>query len=486
MGFIAIDLGTTNIKVACYDNNLKELAINSMNVKYINNNGSLIEFDPEDYFSKVCLSVANSCKMAFSNSDEKHQIILTGQAESLVICDNNGNAVRNGISWLDMRSYAECEELNKNFDADVCYKTTGQNCIIPTWPITKMLWLKRNEPEIFDRTIKYMLLKDFIIFRLTGILAGEYSIYNFSHYFDILNKCYWSEILDYCGVRISQLPQLVEPCTVIGEIKADIAGKLDVSNKCIVNCGAIDHFCGMIGTGNVREGVISESTGTVLSIATMSKKANLNSFRIPCNYGPFKDTYVLMPICESGGISLEWYKNNFVYDETYRDIDKKVMKCTVDEQLIFLPYINGVNAPEFNLDARGVFYGIKSSHDKYDFAYAVMEGVSHLLAKNINFIKKIGVVSDMIISTGGGAKSDFWSQLKADITGLTVAIPQNEEAACYGAAIIGAVSQGVFNGYDEAISKCISIKKRFYPKQRELFARKHELFNDIYNRLYNK
>lgn len=483
MGYIAIDLGTTNIKVACYDTNIKELSIESIKVQYINNNGK-IEFDPDIYFENVCKAVATCSKAAFSNTGEKHQIVLTGQAESLIVADGKGNPVRNGISWMDMRSEAECEELSSKFDDNTCYETTGQNSIIPTWPITKILWIKKNEPDIFDSNVKYMMLKDYIAFRLTGVLAGEYSIYNFTHYFDIINKVYWTEILDYCGVKTNQLPELIEPCTIIGSLRFDIASKLGVSKECTVNIGTLDHFSGMVGTGNLREGFISESTGTVLSIAAMLKGPNLNSLRVPCHYGPFKDSYVMLPICESGGISLEWYKDKFIPDEKYKEIDNVVKERLPDKQLIFLPYINGVNAPEFNKDASGVFYGVNISHDKYDFAYAVMEGVAHLLAKNIDFIKKTGVESDSIISTGGGAKSDFWSQLKADITGISVGIPENEEAACYGAAIIGAVADGVFRSYEEAASKCIKIKKKFYPQNTEFFAEKHKLFNEIYDRIF--
>ncbi|MDD3840018.1 MAG: FGGY family carbohydrate kinase [Clostridia bacterium] len=484
MGYIAVDLGTTNIKVACYDNNLKELSSKSIKVQYIKNNGK-IEFNPITYFQNVCNAIAMCSKLSFSSTKEKHQIILTGQAESLIVIDDSGNPVRNGISWMDMRSIVECEEISSSFDSKACYKITGQNSIIPTWPITKILWIKKNEPDIFNANIKYMLLKDYIVFCLTGMLVGEYSIYNFSYYFDIINKCYWTEILDYCGVKTSQLPELVEPCIIIGNIKHDIANKLNLSDKCTVNIGTLDHFAGMIGTGNIREGLINESTGTVLSIATMLKEPRLNHFRIPCHYGPFKNSYVMMPICESGGISLEWYRDNFVSDEKYEDINNIIIKRLPDEQLIFLPYITGVNAPEFNKSATGVFYGVKITHDKYDFVYAVMEGIAHLLAKNIDFIKKVGVESDSIISTGGGAKSDFWSQLKANITGIPVLVPEKEEAASYGAAIIGSISNGMFYNYNEAISHCVSIKKKFYPKNIDFFAEKHKLFNSVYDRLNN-
>ena len=481
MSFISIDLGTTNIKVAAYDDQLNELAIESDGVEYFRS-GDMVEFDAKEYFSQIKETISRCCKQAFLKAPYPvDQIILTGQAESLIIVDRDMQPLRNGISWLDMRSKKECLIIKDNFSSETCYQTTGQPEVIPTWPITKILWIRENEPEIFSKVHKYLLLKDYIQFRLSGKLFGEYSIYNFSHYFDITKKAYWGEILDFCGVSDSQVPQLVEPCTVIGNITDEISKELNLPATTKVNVGTLDHFSGMIGTGNIREGIISESTGTVLSIATMVEKPVFSQDRVACHYGPFKDSYVLLPVCESGGVCLEWFKNQFMKDITYQTINDELQKRPLPNELIFLPYITGANAPEFSSSARGVFYGIQLKHDKFDFAYAVMEGISHSLKINIDHIEKAGYQVGRIISTGGGAKSDLWSQMKANISGYEVAIPQNEEAACLGAAIIGAVSAGKFKSYDEAIEKCVSIKKRFRPENREPYQKKNQLFRDLYN-----
>ncbi len=477
MGFISIDLGTTNIKVAIFDDQLQNLGLESENVSYLRNN-DFIEFNAEAYYATV-ISTIQRCyqKNLIPSSYLIHQIVLTGQAESLVAIDENGNPVRNAISWLDMRSKEECEELKRTFNPETCYKITGQPEIIPTWPITKILWLRKHEPKIYKKISKYLLLKDYIQFKLTGKIIGEFSIYNFSHYFDITRKEYWREILDYCGVSLGQLPPLVEPCTVLGQLKADVALAAGISPEAMVNVGTLDHFAGMVGTGNIREGIISESTGTVLSIATMTLKPVFGEARVPLHYGPFKDTYVFLPVCESGGISLEWFKNNFLPNSSYGQIDEELSKKSIPNELIFLPYITGVNAPEFNPDATGVFYGIQTKHDPFDFALAIMEGVSHLLKKNMDYIEKSGFRTEMIISTGGGAKSELWSQMKADITQHTVAIPQNEEAACLGAAMIGAVSEGIFLSYEEAVAKCVTIKKTYVPQPADKYLKKNLLFN---------
>ncbi len=483
MGLISIDLGTTNIKVAAFNDQLTMLQIVSENVEYLRN-GDMIEFDPDGYFATIEKAISVCCRKAFKEKPyNAQQIVLTGQAESLITVDEQMQPIRNGISWLDTRSKVECEELKREFDADLCYRITGQPEIIPTWPITKILWIRKNEPQVFAKTGKYLLLKDYVQFKLTGELAGEYSIYNFSHYFDITCKCFWQEILEFCGVRPEQLPPLVEPCSVLGKVREEVARDLELPPSTVVNVGTLDHFAGMIGTGNIIEGVISESTGTVLSIATLIPQPMFSEARIPCHYGPFKDSYVLLPVCESGGVSLEWFKKNFMPEESYDSINQVLVNRAIPNELLFLPYITGVNSPDFNNRAKGVFYGIQLKHDPYDFALAVMEGISHLLRINIDHIENSGYRVEKIISTGGGAKSDLWSQMKADITHHEVIIPANAEAACLGAGMVGAVSAGFVQSYEEAVQLCVSMKKHFIPRSMARFESKHQLFKQLYQQL---
>jgi xylulokinase len=459
MSIIAIDLGTTNTKEGCYDENLNLLAIRSVPVEYRRDGGDIVEFEPEKYFETVLGAIGGCAREA--GVDDVKRISFTSQAESLVVLDAQGRPARNGISWLDNRSGKQVAELREHFDYERSYRITGQPEIIPTWPITKMLWIRQNEPEVFERAATYMLLKDYVQYKLTGKICGEYSIYNFSHYFDITKKDYWDEILDYVGIERRQLPELIEPCTDIGPVKPEITEALGFSTEARVNVGTLDHFAGMVGTGNIKEGIISESTGTVMSIATMIDKPLFNKYHVGCHYGPFPDSYVLLAICESGGSSLEWYMRAFMEDSGYGELNKTLAKRDIDEKLLFLPYITGTNAPDFNDRASGVFYGIDSNTDRFDMAYAIMEGVAHMLEINIEFFEKLGMDMDRIFATGGGAKSDIWSQLKADITGKRVLIPSNEEAACFGAAIIGAVSDGIFDSYETAVREVVSVSREF-------------------------
>ncbi|MEA4890749.1 MAG: FGGY family carbohydrate kinase [Clostridiaceae bacterium] len=479
MGFLTIDLGTTNIKVIAFSDNFRQLAVESAKVLY-KHQDNRFEFSPEEYYDHLSAAIY---RITLSFKEHFHQIILTGQAESLVVVDADGHSLRPGISWMDARSDYECEQIKQVFSEKSAYQITGQPVNTPTWPITKILWLKKHEPEVWTKAAKFMLLKDYILYRLTGKTVGELSIYNFTYYFDIQKKDYWDDMLSWAGINRRQLPELVEPCSNIGRLTEIVSRQLGLGRETTVNVGTLDHFAGMIGTGNIEEGIISESTGTVVSLATLIRRPLLSEAGLPCHYGPFPDTYVLLPVCESGGVSLEWFKENMAADLTYQEIDRMVGKRRNPADLIFLPYLTGTNSPDYNAGAKGVFYGIRLQHDRIDMALAVMEGVAYLLQRNLDALATIGVQAAKIITSGGGSKSDVWCQIKADLTGFSFAVPDQSEAASLGCALIGAVSEGIIQDFQQGVRQAVSMKKEFLPVNHTNYTDKLRLYQALYDSL---
>jgi len=473
--YIGVDLGSTNIKAAIYDKNFNLVDRQSRPVNYIRENG-FVEFDAYVYCRDLIGLLAD---MVEKNHVAKiRQIAFTGQAESLVVLGHHGRPLMNAISWMDERSVEECKVLSRQFDAATCEAVTGQMAVLPTWPATKILWLKNNRPEIYNMADQYMLLKDYIVYCLTGEKVADMSIATFSFYFDIYNKCYWKEMLTAIGVSESQLPRLVEPCSVAGTLTQDVAEQMGLSTETEVNVGTLDHFAGMIGTGNIEKGGITLSTGTVMALATMSSAREGKNTGIAMHYGFIPDTYVMLPVVESGGVSLEWFKRscmNCDYDEMNATLAKRG-----GNELLFLPYLVGTSAPEFDAEANGVFWGLRQEHDAIDMAGAVMEGVSFVLRKNCEHIARNGVNLKSIIATGGGAKSAIWCQMQADITGLPVSIPKEKEAACLGAALVAAVSDGRFESYSQAVHTCVELTHTYEPHASDRLETKYRRFNALY------
>ncbi len=472
--YIGVDLGSTNLKVALYDRNLTCVAQKSAPVEYIRQE-EFIEFDAKAYADSL---LALLQQLLAENPCEVLQIALTGQAESLVCLDAEGKPVHNAISWMDERSTEECAILEKQFSAELCHRKTGQQAVLPTWPATKILWLKGHKPEVFQKVATYMLLKDYIVYCLTGKMLADMSIATFSFYFDIYGKCYWQEMLDAIGISDTQLPPLTEPCTVAGAITADVAEATGLSAKTRVNIGTLDHFAGMIGTGNTAPGGMTLSTGTTMVLTTMSEGTPDPDWDMALHYGFLPDTYVMLPVMESGGVCLDWFRRTCMNNLDYDTLNKELL-ASPDSGLLFLPYLVGTNAPEFDREATGVFFGLRQEHTNIQMAKAVMEGVCFVLRKNVEDILSKGTKIASIVATGGGAKSPVWCQLQADITGLPVEVPAVTEAGCLGAAMLAAWSEGQYATL-EAAAKDVKMVRKYTPNGSEALERKYQRFCKLY------
>ncbi len=468
--YIGIDLGSTNIKAALYDRNFSLVSRLSKPVEYLRE-GGVVEFDAAAYCEDLVVLLKQLVKDA---KEPVRQLAFTGQAESLVVVGKDGKPMMNAISWMDERSTEQCKVLDKQFPPEAVRSVTGQQAVLPTWPATKILWLKENRQSIYEGAETFMLLKDYVVFYLTGRKLADMSIATFSLYFDIYNKCYWRQMLSAIGIDESRLPPLAEPCSVAGKLLPELG-----LGDAVVNIGTLDHFAGMIGTGNCTPGGITLSTGTVMALSVMAQTVNKDS-EIAVHYGFLPDTYVLLPVAESGGVSLEWFRRTCMEGVDYKELNEVLESRDGKDNLLFLPYLVGVSAPEFDADATGVFWGLRQEHDKFHMARAVMEGVSFMLRKNCEALDRSGTTCRAIMATGGGAKSPTWCQMQADITGLPVQVPSEQEAACLGAAMIAGVSDGRFSDYAAAAEHCVSMRACYTPCPSEHLEAKYRKFCALY------
>ncbi|MBO7251869.1 MAG: hypothetical protein J6V25_04510 [Oscillospiraceae bacterium] len=472
--YIGVDLGSTNLKAALYDENLTCVGQKGVPVEYIRQ-GEFIEFDAKKYFDD--LAGILSALMA-EHPGKVTQIAFTGQAESLICLDADGEPVLNAISWMDERSGEECEILEKQFSSRQYHRVTGQQAVLPTWPATKILWLQRNRPELFGKVATYMLLKDYIVYRLTGRMCADMSIATFTFYFDIYGKCYWKQMLDAIGITEKQLPALIEPCTVVGQLTPAAAEMTGLSQETQVNTGTLDHFAGMIGTGNTAPGGMTLSTGTTMVLTAMADGIPDPDCDMALHYGFLPDTYIMLPVMESGGVCLDWFRRTCMGNMDYDTLNAELLQAP-ETGLLFLPYLVGTNAPEFDREATGVFFGLRQEHTNVQMAKAVMEGVCFVLRKNCDDILSKGTKITSIVATGGGAKSPVWCQLQADITGLPVEVPAVTEAGCLGAAMIAAVSAGQYVNLEEA-AKDVKMVRSYAPNPNSNMEKKYGKFCKLY------
>ncbi|WP_223692283.1 FGGY-family carbohydrate kinase [Leifsonia poae] len=478
----AVDLGTTNLKAVLYDEQLRRLATASTPAVY-RREGVRVEFDPESLFDSVIELIGRCARRAGAVGNGEATIVLTGQAESLVLIDRDGEPVRPGMSWLDDRAVAEAVELGDRFGLDEAFAVTGEPFPSATWPAAKLRWLSRYEPEAIASADSILMIKDYIVFRLTGTAVGEVSTRGFTYLWDVPNGGYWHEMIEFCSTPADRLPPVVPAATDLGLVSDEVAALLPPMTTYRVNIGALDHFCAMVGTGSYGGGSVSESAGTVLSLCLLAPDWRFDPKRkVSFHTGLRPGDTVLFNGVDGGGAALEWYRIQGLGGMSYPELEKQLRARDHRNPPMFLPYLTGINPPDYFTQAKGAFLDLDLGHDRVDLAYAVEEGIAHLLRRNVEYFA--ADPAQELVSTGGGAASAFWNQLKADVCGVDVVVPDELEATCRGAATLALVTAGVLDGFEDASRLNAPPAIRYRPSDDGRRAARYARFDNYLQRLF--
>lgn len=478
----AVDVGTTNLKVVLYDECLRRLAMASTAAEYARE-GERVEFEPERLFDTV-IALINDCARSHG-SLARHEaiIVFTGQAESLVLNDARGAPVRPGLSWLDDRAVAEVDDIAERFDPDRAFAITGEPSPSATWPATKLRWLAKYEPAALASSHAVLMVKDDLVRRFTGTAVGEVTTRGFTYFWNVRKRQYWDEMLDFCSVPRETLPEVVDAGTDVGAPCAAVLRRLPPAIGYRVNVGALDHFCAMVGTGSYVGGTVSESAGTVLSLSMLATGWSFDpARRVTFHEGLRPGDTILFNGVDAGGAALDWYRREGLGDMPYDELERELRARSHEFAPIFLPYLTGVNPPDYFPDAKGAFLELLLSHDRIDLGFAVEEGIAHLLRRNIDYLSS-GTATE-IVSTGGGAESAFWNQLKADACGIDVIVPHEREATCRGAAVLALVACGDLGSLSDADVLHRPAVSRFRSVRTVQRCDRYRRFNDYLERLF--
>lgn len=483
---LGVDVGTTALKVALFDSKGQLLAVSTQEYALETPKVNYVEVDAEVYWSAMKAGIDQLQKVHPITAQDQVALGFSAQGETLICIDKNGKPLRKAIVWMDNRAEDEAKELTEKFGNETCYKVTGQVSFEPCWPASKILWLKKNEPEVFAKTEKYLLVEDYLIYRMTGYFYTEGSLVCSSTYWDIINKCYWKEMLDFIGIREAQLAEVTESGVVVDIMTEEVAKELGIPCEVTVCTGALDQAAGAIGAGNIKEGMFSETIGAALAIcAPVSKPVFDPNQKMPLHYFAVPDTYMIHTFT-TGGMTLRWFRDKFCMDEmnleklgagdAYDMISKEVAGVPAGcEGLVMLPHLSGSLAPDVNAKAKGVWFGFGLNHTKAHFARAIMESLGYILRRNLEALKDMGISVEEVRSIGGGSKSRVWNQIKSDINDVTLVTVQSKEAACLGAAILAGKATGIFESVQDAAENMIQIKDRFTADKDT-----HESYNESY------
>ncbi len=450
-GYImGLDFGTSNIKGAIYDLEGREVAFEAVEYDLFMPEKGIVENNINNYWIIIKKIVKNLLNKIDGKSEKILSIGTSSQGETIVPIDKNGEPLRNAIVWIDTRSMTEADEIRQNFDISKMYKITGQADVDTSWPASRIRWLKKNEPEIFKKAYKFLLLEDYIIYKLTGEFFGEASVYGSSYYYDIKNFKFISEMLNFLEIDDSRLPVINKPGTCVGKISEKCAAETGLSVKTSVVAGAMDQLCGAVGAGNVNNYIATETTGSAFAMVVSTTELLLGKeSKLPYFVHPVPGMYALLPYSTTGGMVLKWFKDTFCqYEEEllkakneniYAAMDKMAEEAPAGcEGMIMIPHLCGALFPEYNYNAKGVYFGISINSKKSYFIRAILEAIAYMMRQDLDYMKQSKIDVKKIISIGGGAKSRLWCQIKADICEINIEVPEYTETALVGAAVLGA------------------------------------------------
>jgi len=477
MYYIGVDLGTSALKLVMMKGNGELVKTVSKEYPLYFPRSGWSEQNPVDWF----LAVKEGLKELAAFADEKiGGISFGGQMHGLVILDKDDNVLRPAILWNDGRSTEETDYLNNVIGKEKLSKLTA-NIAFAGFTAPKILWVKKNEPEIFEKISKIMLPKDYISYMLSGSFSTDYSDASGMLLLDVKNKKWSKEMIDICGISEDMLPKLYESYEVVGAIKPELAKELGLNDDIKIIAGAGDNAAAAIGTATVGEGACNISLGTSGTVFISSRNFGVDSFNALHSFAHADGNYHLMGCMLSAASCNKWWMEEILKTKDFSKEQENIENLG-ENNVFFLPYLMGERSPHNDPDAAGTFIGMRMDTKREDMTLAVFEGVTFALRDSLEVARSLGIKIDRTMICGGGAKSPLWKRLVSNILNVEVEVPVSEEGPGFGAAILAAVGCGEYESVEKAAKSIIKIKEKIKPEADLVvkYEEKYQKFKKIY------
>lgn len=478
MLYIGIDLGTSAVKLVLMESGGNIQKIVSKEYPLFFPHPGWSEQNPEDWWNAVQEGIRELIQ-----DQEKDQIAgisFGGQMHGLVALDQDDQVIRPAILWNDGRTAQETEYLNTKIGKEKLSQYTA-NIAFAGFTAPKLLWMKKHEPENFAKIRRIMLPKDYIAYRLTGVHCTDYSDASGMLLLDVKNRCWSTEMMEICGVRREQLPDLYESYEKVGEVKPDLCEKLGLPAHVVVAAGAGDNAAAAVGTGTVGDGQCNISLGTSGTIFISSEDFRVDAHNALHAFAHADGHYHLMGCMLSAASCNKWWMDDIIGTKDYAGEQDAIQRLG-ENHVYFLPYLMGERSPHNDPKARGTFTGLSMDTTRADMTQAVLEGVAFAIRDSFEVAKKLGIQIERTKICGGGAKSPLWRRIMANVLGIAVDIPACEEGPGYGGAILAAVACGEYASVEEAAEKLIRVVDTVEPEPElcEKYEKCYETFKKIY------
>lgn len=492
---LAHDLGTSGNKVTLFSDG-GELVGSCVYVYETNYFDSICaEQDAEDWWRAVCESSRQIIVQSGIDNSDIAAVSFSGQMMGCLCVDRAGDPLRKAIIWADQRAQKQAAQINETVPLKEFYHITGHRNAA-SYGLQKLMWIRDNEPEVYENTYKTLNAKDFLVHRLTGKFYTEPSDATSMTCMDLASLKWSEQIVEAAGIDGDKLPEIKPSTFVAGGVTGEAAEQTGLAEGTPVVLGGGDGLCANIGAGSYKQGRTFSYVGSSSWIATTTEKPLYDeemrtitwAHIVPGLYSP-------NGTMQTAGGAYSWLKSTVCTLESeraavegkspYELINAQIEKSPPGANgVVFLPYLLGERAPRWNTDAKAGFLGLKMQNSRADMLRAVMEGVTLNLSIILDILRKQVDVKEMLV-IGGGAKGAVWRQMMADIYGVKIKVPRLlEEATSMGAAITGGVGVGLFKDFD-VIDDFLDIDCEHLPNEslEDVYTRQREIFDSCYDAL---
>lgn len=476
---LGIDQGTSGLKITAFDLDGQVVASSHQGYETFYPKPLYVEQNCEDWWSACIKGIKDILKVV----DRKAiaGIGVDGISWACIPVDKKGDVLYPTMIWLDRRATEEVQWMKSVIGEKELIALSG-NPVDPAYITPKILWLKNNEPDIYKKTDKFLQSNAYLVYKMTGKMTTDYSQGYGLHFFDITTGTFNKTVSDKLGISLDLIPPLCQSHDIAGGITKEVSELTGLVEGTPVVAGGLDAACCTLGAGVIDVGQTQEQGGQAggMSIVTseplIHEKLILGRHVIP-------NKWLLQGGTTGGGGTLRWFRKTIEDDAvSFEDISTLAEASSAcSNGVVFLPYMKGERSPLWNSKAQGMFYGINFDTEKKDMVRSIMEGVAFSLKHNLDEADSVNAVVDKLISVGGSANSEIWTQIKSNITGKTIQVPYADHATSLGAAILAGVGCGLYDSFETAVSKTIRIKKTYMPDQD--IHKKYQLTYETYLKL---
>ena len=473
---MGIDLGTSSLKTLIMDAAGHVKAISARSYQFASPHNGYAEQNPGQWWQACCETTAEALRISGIPPHAVRGISFSGQMHGVVMLDSSYRPVRPAILHCDARSSRQVEEIKDQLGMEKI-REWFMNPVYTGFLLPSLLWVREEEPGNYEKIRYVMLPKDYIRFRMTGVIASDYSDASATLAFDIKKGCWSENILNSLDVPVDYFPECFGTADTAGTVTEQAAGETGLCAGTRVVAGGSDQVMQAIGNGSIGPGFATVNVGSSGQVCFQSAHPvsnpdlNTNTF---CGYS--KDRWITMGAIMSAGLSLKWI-NGVLRQTDYRQVNEEASAVLPGSGgLLFLPYLTGERTPHINPNLTGLFLGLHLNTGRAEMTRAVMEGVAFALRDCMEVCRGLGLQADHIIASGGGARSIPWLQIQSDIYGLPLKVADTEEQACLGAAIAAGTGTGIYQSIEDGCRQAV--------RYRDLTVTPSESNHRIYEEYY--